>query len=41
MFVAFVSHQWLGNTHPDPTGKHCCFLRETLKEVLSGSLAIE
>eukprot|EP00438_Fugacium_kawagutii_P026215 Skav225070 [mRNA] locus=scaffold4576:22118:42484:- [translate_table: standard] len=41
MFTAFVSHQWLGNKHPDPRGNHRCFLRETLKEVLAGNLAIE
>lgn len=41
MFVAFVSHQWLGITHPDPAGTHTCFLRKALREVLSGSVAVE
>ena len=41
MFVAFVSHQWLGFAHPDPMGCHTSMLRDTLLAAIDGTLAIE
>ena len=39
--AVFVSHQWLGRQHPDPKGEQVAVLRETLKILIDGSLAIE
>ena len=41
MFVLFVSHQWLGATHPDPHGQQAAILRHTLHGMISGSLHVE
>ncbi|CAE7865948.1 unnamed protein product [Symbiodinium necroappetens] len=41
MFVLFVSHQWLGATHPDPHGQQAAILRHTLHGIISGSLHVE
>ena len=41
MFVIFVSHQWLGATHPDPRGKQLAVLRASLRGIIDGSLHIE
>ena len=34
MFTIFVSHQWLGRKHPDPTGEQVSVLRTTLKRLI-------
>lgn len=39
MSVIFVSHQWLGHSHPDPYGQHAAVLRGTLRGILDGRLA--
>jgi len=41
MFVLFVSHQWLGSEHPDPTGQQLSVLRSALRGMLSGQLSVE
>eukprot|EP00435_Cladocopium_sp_Y103_P002024 s1300_g1.t1 len=41
MFVLFVSHQWLGSEHPDPTGQQLSVLRCALRRMLSGRLSVE
>ena len=41
MFTIFVSHQWLGRQHPDPTGEQVAVLRMMLKRILDGSLSVE
>lgn len=41
MYVAFVSHQWLGKSHCDSLGHHSCTLREMLRELLQNKLRIE
>eukprot|EP00435_Cladocopium_sp_Y103_P050922 s583_g15.t1 len=41
MYVAFVSHQWLGKSHCDALGHHSCTLREMLRELLQNKLRIE
>ena len=41
MYVAFVSHQWLGKNHCDAFGDHSCTLREMLRELLHNKLRIE
>ena len=41
MFTIFVSHQWLGRKHPDPTGEQVSVLRTTLKRLIDGSLMID
>ena len=40
MFVIFISHQWLGNRHPDPTGQRADVLRAGLKGLIDGSLQV-
>ena len=30
MFVIFISHQWLGTSHPDPLGQQMAVLRSAL-----------
>ena len=34
----FVSHQWLSFTHPDPEGAQANFLRNALRNVISGAV---
>ena len=41
MFVAFVSHMWLGLEHPDPLGEHMQLLQQVLRDVVIGRLAVE
>lgn len=41
MFVIFVSHQWLGATHPDPRGEQLAVLRQSLTGIIEGSLHVE
>ena len=41
MFAIFVSHQWLGRQHPDPTGEQVAVLRQMLRGLIDGSLTIE
>eukprot|EP00746_Dinoflagellata_sp_MGD_P152359 gnl/MRDRNA2_/MRDRNA2_83604_c0_seq1.p1 gnl/MRDRNA2_/MRDRNA2_83604_c0~~gnl/MRDRNA2_/MRDRNA2_83604_c0_seq1.p1 ORF type:complete len:706 (-),score=120.43 gnl/MRDRNA2_/MRDRNA2_83604_c0_seq1:302-2326(-) len=41
MMVIFVSHQWLGNRHPDPSMKQFKVLQNVLKNVIDGKLLID
>ncbi|CAE7271006.1 unnamed protein product [Symbiodinium microadriaticum] len=41
MYTIFVSHQWLGRKHPDPTGEQVSVLRTALKRFIDGSLMID
>ncbi|CAK9071050.1 unnamed protein product [Durusdinium trenchii] len=41
MFTLFVSHQWLGSQHPDPTGQQLGVLRTALRRILEQSLQVE
>ena len=41
MFVLFISHQWLGTTHPDPHGQQCAVLRKALSGMINGSLQVQ
>ena len=41
MFTIFLSHQWLGRKHPDPTGVQLGVFKEVLRQVINGSLRIE
>ncbi|CAL1167854.1 unnamed protein product [Cladocopium goreaui] len=41
MFCIFISHQWLGNVHPDPTGSQFKILKAALKKVVDGSMSVE
>lgn len=41
MFVIFVSHQWLGFKHPDPTGAQLAVLRCALQGLMDGTLKVE
>ncbi|CAJ1399136.1 unnamed protein product [Effrenium voratum] len=41
IFTIFVSHQWLGLAHPDPQGVHCALLRETLQNIIDGTVSAE
>ena len=41
MFIIFVSHQWLGASHPDPRGQQLAVLRSSLRGIIDGSLHIE
>mmetsp|Transcript_8939 Transcript_8939/g.22503 ORF Transcript_8939/g.22503 Transcript_8939/m.22503 type:complete len:751 (-) Transcript_8939:234-2486(-) len=36
--VIFVSHEWLGNNHPDPSGEQCAALRSLLERLMNGSI---
>lgn len=40
MFCLFVSHQWLGWRHPDPTGQKMEILRVVLRNIISGSTKV-
>jgi hypothetical protein len=40
-FVIFVSHQWLGFTHPDPTGLQFEALRACLEQLVAGHTVAE
>ena len=35
-FIIFVSHQWLGSSHPDPKSQQLPVLQEALRNILSG-----
>lgn len=37
----FVSHQWVGNAHPDPAFGQMGVLQEALHNILSGSITVE
>ncbi|CAK9075170.1 Squidulin (Optic lobe calcium-binding protein) (SCABP) [Durusdinium trenchii] len=37
----FVSHQWLGGRHPDPSGSQFRNLQKALRKVIDGSLKLE
>ncbi|CAJ1406562.1 unnamed protein product [Effrenium voratum] len=39
-FCIFVSHQWLGNHHPDPSGEQFQILQEALRKILDGSTTV-
>ncbi|CAJ1333777.1 unnamed protein product [Effrenium voratum] len=41
LFVIFVSHQWLGISHPDPAGQHTSMLRQILLRLIAGSTKVE
>jgi len=41
MFTIFLSHQWLGLGHPDPTGLQFSVLRELLQKIIDGRLKVE
>eukprot|EP00435_Cladocopium_sp_Y103_P018335 s2615_g4.t1 len=41
MFCIFISHQWLGNVHPDPTGSQFKILKAAMKKVVDGSISVE
>ena len=41
MFVTFISHQWLGSSHPDPQGQQCAVLRAALQGMIDGTLKVE
>ena len=41
MFVIFVSHQWLGVSHPDPEGQQLSVLRKALRSLLDNTLTVE
>lgn len=41
MFVIFVSHQWLGFKHPDPTGAQLAVLRCALQGLMDETLKVE
>ena len=36
--VIFVSHEWLGFTHPDPTGEQTKVLTAVLKNLMEGNI---
>ncbi|CAJ1375319.1 unnamed protein product [Effrenium voratum] len=36
IFCIFVSHQWLGTFHPDPTGEQLRVLQDTLRNLMRG-----
>ncbi|CAJ1375322.1 unnamed protein product [Effrenium voratum] len=36
MFCIFVSHQWLGTFHPDPTGEQLRVLQDALRNLMRG-----
>jgi len=40
-FTAFVSHQWLGNRHPDQTGAQFKVLQEALRGAIDGSVKVQ
>ena len=39
--MIFVSHQWLGISHPDPAGQHTSMLRQILLRLIAGSTKVE
>jgi len=39
-FTIFVSHQWLGQHQPDPTGHQSQCLRRALQNIISGSVQV-
>ncbi|CAJ1334485.1 unnamed protein product [Effrenium voratum] len=41
MFSIFVSHQWLGSSHPDPEGAQAAILRQALQRMIQGKLHVE
>eukprot|EP00438_Fugacium_kawagutii_P035458 Skav216639 [mRNA] locus=scaffold1255:161364:164616:+ [translate_table: standard] len=41
MFVLFISHQWLGSEHPDPSGQQLAVLRSALRRIIDGQLPVE
>ena len=41
MFVIFVSHQWLGNGSPDPSGQQMTVLRHALQAWIDGSMKVD
>lgn len=41
MFAMFVSHQWLGLQHPDPTGRQVAVLRDLLRGITAGTTEVE
>eukprot|EP00435_Cladocopium_sp_Y103_P054470 s306_g17.t1 len=41
MFVTFISHQWLGHAHPDPSGQQLAVLKEGLRGLIDGSTRVE
>ena len=41
MFTIFVSHQWLGPLHPDPSGEKLRVLQGFLRNVAAKKLQIE
>ena len=40
-FTTFVSHQWLGQKHPDETGHQIQCLRQALINIISGRVTVE
>ncbi|CAE7218198.1 Ank3 [Symbiodinium sp. CCMP2456] len=41
MFVVFISHQWIGAGHPDPSGSQTAALRGAVSSFIDGSLQVE
>ncbi|CAE7185533.1 unnamed protein product [Symbiodinium necroappetens] len=41
MFVVFISHQWIGAGHPDPSGSQTAVLRGAFSSFIDGSLQVE
>ncbi|CAE7212188.1 warA [Symbiodinium sp. CCMP2592] len=41
MFVVFISHQWIGAGHPDPSGTQTAALRGAVSSFIDGSLQVE
>lgn len=41
MYIVFVSHEWLGRAHPDPSGYQLQTLRSLLRKIIEGSVAVE
>eukprot|EP00438_Fugacium_kawagutii_P018332 Skav212481 [mRNA] locus=scaffold385:425509:427547:- [translate_table: standard] len=39
-YCIFVSHQWLGNHHPDPTGEQFLVLQQALRRILDGTTTV-
>ena len=39
--MIFVSHQWLGVSHPDPEGQQLSVLRKALQSLLDNTLTVE
>ncbi|CAL1127825.1 unnamed protein product [Cladocopium goreaui] len=41
MFSIFISHQWIGSTHPDPEGQQLAVLRSCLRRLIDGTIQVE